>query len=672
MSTRDLFGNPTQPTPVDSDLFESAVDFHEEVSPLADTAVLGSAPESRRERGGMFTVFMVAIFSVLVWQCFRLQVLNASENRAAATGNSVRILTQQADRGLIIDRSGQVVAQNDRRLALMINPQTLPRTAAERETVYAVLREKIALTNEERDFIEENRSESPEPFPIRTSLSQEESLLAFEWFADVPGVQIDELPTRRYADVASLGHLLGYVGTVSQADLDNGFAFNQRVGKTGVERQYNELLTGTPGKLHAEVNALGETIRYVSDALSAPPIAGQTLRLTLDLKLQEAVATALQNELERRRQKYGDLPKLGASAVVLDPRDGSVLAMVSLPDYPSNTFAQGISQESYTALTSNPGNPLLNRAIQGAYAPGSTLKPLVAAAGLQEGLITANTSVVTPEAITIGSFRFPDWKYHGQTNTRQAIAESNNIFFYALGGGWEEGGINGLGIERLNRYLRQFGLGGKTGIDLPGEQPGLVPSEAWKEEEIGEPWYIGNTYQTAIGQGYLNATPLQMALGTAVIANGGTLWQPRVVGGSINPTTNQEQSFAPVKTAGDFVSPRHLQTVREGMREAVEYGSARLLNQLSVTSAGKTGTAQFGNQGLTHAWYTGFAPFENPEIAFAVVIEGGGESFYSSVPVAEEILRAAFNEPLQEGQRLFSEPTAARVAEIAAEFSGER
>lgn len=641
--------------------------------PLESTNLPGIVLEEDRHRGQVPLLIVSGFVCCLLFlQCFRLQVIAGPENRAKAEGNSVRLITVQPERGLILDKNGTVLAQNNRKLALNINPQSFPRNKADQAALFALLTEKIELTQAEQQFIEATLTKSPEPFAIRTNLTQEQSLLYYQWFANIPGVQVTEIPTRHYADLTSLGQLLGYMGTVSETDLKNGYAANQRVGKTGIELQYNQLLTGTPGKLHAEVDVQGSIIRYITDELATPAVVGKTITLSLDSTLQQAVADALQRELDRRTQKFGPLPQLGASAVVMNPQTGAILAMVSLPDYSSSSFAQGISKDEYAKLLDNPGNPLLNRSIQGQYAPGSTLKPLVAAGGLQEGVISPNTSVVTPEAIMVGNFRFPDWKYHGQTNTRQAIAESNNIFFYAVGGGWAEGGISGLGEDRLTNYLRRFGLGAKTGVDLPGEQPGLVPDPAWKKSQFNESWFIGNTYQTAIGQGYLLTTPLQMATATAAIANGGTVYSPKLIYSTTDSENNSETVLPPQILNQNFVSPENIQVVREGMRQAVVSGSARLLNQLTVQSAGKTGTAQFGNQGLTHAWYTGFAPYDNPEIAFAIVIEGGGESFYSSVPVAEEILRAAFNQPLEPGQALFSQPSQAVVAEIAAEFGGER
>ncbi len=669
MNHFDIFGNPVEHSTLDS--FESEGDGTYSIPPQElEQAELVEDRTARQYP--LFTALIVVVGGALFFQCFQLQVTRATENKSLAEGNSIRVITTQPERGLITDRNGTVLAQNSRQVALAVNPQTLPSKKSEREAVYEKLRTLANLDAQTISFIEGNRLKDPEPFAVKTKLSKEESLLYREQFFAVPGIQLTEIPIRSYQELASFSHLAGFVGGVSESDLAEGASLNQQTGKTGLERQYNQQLTGSPGKLRAEVNAQGELVRQLSDGTGSDPVTGNTLQLAIDAKLQQAVADALNRELANRTQRYGNQPTLGASVVIMDPRSGAVRAMVSLPDYSPNSFAQGISNAEYSKLLNDPGTPLLNRATQGVFTPGSTLKPLVSAAGLQEGLITANTQMDTPEAILIGDFRFPDWKFHGQTNTRKALAESNNIFFYALGGGWEERKFRGLGITKLRQYLASFGLGENTGLDLPGEVAGLLPSPEWKERVVKEPWYIGNTYQMAIGQGYLLTTPLQMANATVAIANGGTLWKPKLAEALINPTTGSRTEIAPEAIREGFTSPGNLRIVREGMRQAVESGSARLLNNLTVKAAGKTGTAQFGDKGLTHAWFTGFAPYDNPEIAFAILIEGGGESFYSSVPVAEEVLRAYFNEPLAPGQQLFSAPDARTSDAIAAEFRGER
>jgi penicillin-binding protein 2 len=653
MNSFDLFGNPTQESAHARNDKGEELSYSQGMEAIGDEISDGTTP--KRPLTGIVIALIVAV-GVLAAQAYRLQVSNASVNRALAEGNSVRLLTVSADRGLIVDANGTTLAQNTRKLALGINPQTLPVKKSNREFVYATLQAKAGLSNADIAAIEDFRNKSPEVFAIKTNLTKDES----------PGVVLQELPIRNYTDGASLGQILGYVGRPDQTAVDAGDAPNSQIGRAGIEKQYETILEGQVGVQHAEVNAAGEVVRLVPDPANAEPKTGQTLKLSIDSKLQEVVATALKNELDRRTAKLGPMPKLGASAVVINPTTGAIKAMVSLPDYKASLFADGISGADYQKLLDDPGSPLLNRAIQGAYAPGSTIKPLVASVGLENGVITANTQMNTPAAITIGASVFPDWKTHGQTNTRKAIAESNNIFFYAVGGGWSERNFIGLGIDRLSAGLESFGLGAKTGIDIPGEVSGLIPTPEWKLATQKEKWFIGDTYHSSIGQGYDLTTPLQMALSVSAIANGGTLWKPSIAWSTVNPITGVETELPHSAIASNFISSDNLQTVREGMRETVLSGSGRPLNQLQVTSAGKTGTAQVGTQGQLNAWYTGFAPYDHPTLAFAILIEGGGESFYSSVPVAEEILRGAFNEPLQPGQKLFAN------TDVPADYAGER
>jgi penicillin-binding protein 2 len=665
MSGLDIFANPQTPPGRVTGLKSGPLNFTDPVSGL-EQAVEGESIPNRSFKG--LWGFLVLTVALLTFQCYQLQIKHGHSNQALSEGNSVRILTQTADRGLITDFSGTVLAQNSRQIALAINPQTLPVKPAERQEVYRLIKEKAGLDEETMQFIERNRLKSGGAFVVKQNLSKEESLLFQEWFANLPGVVMLEVPIRHYADLPSLGHILGYVGPVDEDDLRQGYTMNERIGKSGVEKTYNPQLQGQAGKVKAVVNAFGEVVPSFAAEVVTPVQAGSTLRLSIDSRLQNIAAQALRNEMERRTKKYGELKQFGGSIVVLDPATGAVRAMVSLPDYNNNWFGQGITTKQYEELLSSPANPLLNRAIAGQFPPGSTIKPLIASAGLQAGVITARTEMVTPEAIYIGQFRFPDWKTHGLTNTRKAIAESNDIFFYAVGGGWEERKFRGLGIESLNRYLGEFGLGQPTGIDLDGEAKGLLGNASWKRENLDEPWYIGDTYHASIGQGFTLATPLQMAAATAVIANGGTLWKPQLGWSVLDPETQQETLLPHTVLRKDFIAPHHLQTVREGMRQTVESGSARPLNTLKVKSAGKTGTSEFNNdKKLTHAWYTGFAPYENPELVFAILIEAGGDSYESSVPVAEEILRGYFNEPLAPGQKLTSEPNL-----VNAEFRGER
>ena len=329
-----------------------------------------------------------------------------------------------------------------------------------------------------------------------------------------------------------------------------------------------------------------------------------------------------------------------ASAIAIDPRNGGVLAMVSLPGYDNNLFAKGIAREDYKKIIEDKNLPLFNRSVSGEYPPGSTLKPAVAAAALAEGTVTPETTVLDNQgAIFVGSWRFGDWKVHGMVNMKKAIAESCDVYFYALGGGY--GNIPGLGMDRMKKYEKLFGFGEVSGIDLPGEKSGLIPDENWKKEKIGEKWYIGDSYHSAIGQGFITATPLQLANYTAALANGGTLFSPKIVS-KIKKSNGEEKIIRPEIIRKNFISPDILKIVREGMRETVLSGSAKSLNALPIEVAGKTGTAQFGTDNKTHGWFISFAPFENPEIAMVVLAEGGGEGSSSGVPVTKDVFEWYF------------------------------
>lgn len=614
---------------------------------------------------GLRVAFVLCI-TMLGVQCFRLQVSQGAQNRAQAESNSIKLINVPADRGLIEDSKGTIIAQNTRQLALAINPQTLPAKKTDRQTVYDLLQKKAGIDSQTIAIIEDTTHptdpsafRSPDIFTIKSSLTKDESLLYQEWFAATPGVLIQEAPIRQYTSFTSMGHLLGYVGQATENDIkSNGAIRGQILGKGGLEEQYNDLLGGIPGKQKAEVDAAGNIVRTLSGGTVVQP--GTTLRISLDTNLQKIVAASLQNAIELRSKTFGDATKkLGASAVILNPSNGAILAMVSLPDYDGNLFANGISQANYKKLLDDPADPLLNRAIQGLYPSGSVIKPIIAAGALQDGIVTANRTLDTSSPVKIGGFTFPDWKTHGTSDIRKAIAQSNDIFFYAIGGGLPSQGVKGLGIDALNKVLNGFGFGTPTGIDLPGEEAGLTPGPDWKEQNIKEDWYIGDTYHQSIGQGYFLTTPLQIAAATAAIANGGTLYQPQLGWSTVDPITGKERLMPHKVLNSNWISAANIRSVQEGMEMTTQPGgTAQLLGKLTVVTAGKTGTAEFGTDGLTHSWYSGYAPAKDPKYVIAILIEGDGnvtEATESSEPVAEEILRGIFNQPLEPGQPLFTQ-----------------
>jgi penicillin-binding protein 2 len=328
----------------------------------------------------------------------------------------------------------------------------------------------------------------------------------------------------------------------------------------------------------------------------------------------------------------------------MNPSNGEILAIVSLPSFDNNHFAQGISQAEYELLIKQPDKPLFNRAVSGEFPSGSTIKPVMSAAALQEGVINENTTIKSVGGIRIGQWFFPDYLAggHGTVDVKKAIANSVNTFFYYIGGGYES--FTGLGVDRIEKYFKLFGLGSQTGVDLAGEASGFVPSPAWKEEVKGEKWYIGDTYHISIGQGDLLVTPLQVAAYTSVFANKGKLYRPHFIRQVLTSgdTGFKELKEGPVRE--NFISDNNINIVREAMRQTVTAGSARRLTSLPATSAGKTGTAQWSTKEKPHAWFTGFAPYENPEVVVTILVEEGGEGHLAAVPIAEEYLQWYFGE----------------------------
>jgi penicillin-binding protein 2 len=312
--------------------------------------------------------------------------------------------------------------------------------------------------------------------------------------------------------------------------------------------------------------------------------------------------------------------------------------MVSLPSYDNNQFAVGISTKDYQMLIENPDQPLFNRSVSGEFPSGSTIKPVMAAAALQERVVSENTKFQSSGGLRIGQWFFPDWQAggHGSTDVRKAIAQSVNTYFYYIGGGYEE--FQGLGVERIVRYGKLFGLGEQTGIDLPGEAKGFLPTPDWKKEAKGEPWYIGDTYHLSIGQGDLLVTPLQVAMYTAAFANGGTLFRPHLVKTVLFGDDRIMTSVKEEPIREKFIDEYDMQVVRDGMRQTVLSGSARSMQSVPVPVAGKTGTAQWSSKKDPHAWFTGFAPYDNPAVAITVLIEEGEEGSSVAVPVAREFL----------------------------------
>ncbi len=582
----------------------------------------------------LFGVLLFVMLGALIGRAFHLQIVQGVERLDQAENNRIRLERIPAMRGLIEDRTGRPLVRNVPNFIVTVTPNALPRSEAERR---ATLSRIAALLNKNPEDVAGQLAapvSDNQPVSIAEQIDKPTALKIMTELEKMPGINLESDSIRDYASGEAFSHLLGYVGKVSEADLKENPSFStlDLVGKTGLEAYYDDKLRGRNGYRKVERDHLNREKRIIA---SQPSAAGLTLTTTIDADLQAVLAESL-------NQVVNQLHATGGAAVALDPRDGSVLALVSSPGYDINAFTRGLSADQYRLLAEDARKPFLNRPIAGEYPSGSTIKPLIASAALQEGLITPQTTIMSQGGIKIDRWFFPDWKSggHGLTNLKKALAESVNTYFYTIGGGQDD--FEGLGIDRINEYARQFGLAQTLNVDLPGERAGFLPTKKWKEAAKDEPWYIGDTYHLSIGQGDLLVTPLQIANMTAIIANGGIYYQPHVAQAwrQSDGTVVEKYDASPVRKS--FIKSGYLQAVRDGLREAVLSGSAQSLASLPVPVAGKTGTAEFGSGGKTHAWFTAFAPYDSPEIVIAAIVEGGGEGQAAALPVVRQGLQAYF------------------------------
>lgn len=530
----------------------------------------------------------------------------------------------KGQRGVIYDANGQLLAMNVGSYNVFIEPYRIPED--EKEQTLTSLQNILGLERKILDDVIENN------FFASTEIASDidkDTLIALEVKKDsLPGVFIEEGAKRQYPFGESMAHILGYTGKLSQQESQQNpnYVLSDSIGKTGLEVSFESELKGTYGKKN-----LSQT------EILTPAQSGNSLTLTIDAELQQKVFETL-----NRIAEENGVTK--ATAVAIDPRSGAVKSMVSLPTFDNNAFVGGITQQDYQSLITNPDNPLLNRAIGGEYAPGSTLKPLLAGAFLDEGLITETTTIndQTGRLIIPNRFNpdnptvFPDWKIHGVSDVKKSISDSVNMFYYIYGGGYQD--IEGLGIEKMSTWYRKFGLGSKTNISLPSEKSGTIPDPDWKQATLSEPWRLGDTYNASIGQGLVTTTPLQLAMYTAAIANGGTLYEPYIVSSMHNfDKSDIIKTTEPKVVTSDLLSPEAMRIVQEGMRQTVTDGSGRRLSTLSFPASGKTGTAQTGRD-RNNAWFISYAPSDNPELALVVLFEEGDQGHLTSVPAAREIL----------------------------------
>lgn len=573
------------------------------------------------------------VLAVLAGRVFVLNTVQGEKYQGMSERNSLRMLTIPAPRGIIYDRTGQALVQNIPTLDLAVVPSDLPREDGDRVRERELLRSIIDIDQEVVSSVFGAKGNTASPVLLKSRLTQEEMLIFLSRQADFPGVVLMRSAEREYRDGTIFSHLIGYEGKIRQQELDDypEYGLSDMIGKEGIEKSYESFLRGKNGADRVEVDALGKIKKELG---SVQPVPGNDIILHIDAELQKKIFDSLSMLLETKNLKR-------AAAVAMNPETGGVLALVSLPSYDNNLFSGGIDQKHYEELLTDDARPLFNRAVSGEYPPGSTIKPVVAAAALAEGVVNEHTEIESRGGISIGKFFFGDWKAHGFTDIRRAIAVSSDVYFYSVGGGY--GSVPGLGMRRMKAYEEFFGYGKKTGIDIPGEADGFLPDPDWKQRRFGERWYIGDDYHAAIGQGFVTATPLQVLNSIATIGNGGILREPRLVSHIRDASGKLSPVESPV-VRRDFVDANILRIVREGMRETVTEGTAQPLKDLPVAVAGKTGTAQFGTGKDTHGWFVSFAPYEKPEIALIVLVEGQGEEGYNAVPVTKEVYQWYFGD----------------------------
>jgi len=607
---------------------------------ISNTRLENSLLSSRLK---LVLIFIFLLTSVLLVRIYNLQVVNHEFYQEEALGNQMRSLPITPNRGKIYDRNGILLATNLLTYQLTLTPEkvdNISKTLLQLERLNFINKNDIkAYYKKRKRFLKFHN------IPIKHNLSKAK-VAQFLVSNQFPGVDIESYFHRVYPHESSSVHALGYVSRMNKKesllyDKEN-YSGTLFVGKVGIEKQYENLLHGRTGVKQIERNVSG---RVVDTKIITPATAGKNLYLSLDLDMQKKAESALKG-------KRG-------SIVVVDVRNGEVLTLVSTPIYNPNWFVNGISHANYNQLRNSKDIPQLNRAVQGLYPPGSTIKPMVALAGLEEGVITNESKTFCPGYYKLPNVKrkFNDWKRtgHGHVDVKDSLAQSCDVFFYDL--------ANKMGIDKLHDNLDLFNFGRKTGIDIPGEQGGIMPSKSWKKINRNEPWYLGETLIAGIGQGFMTSSPLQLAVATAALANKGEIFQPTLLkatqspGDSIITIDNKRSKQIPIKDIHNW------EDVIEGMKMTIyaPKGTARRLNKgLTYTLAGKTGTAQvFGldpeeqyiaekyeEKLRDHALFTGFAPINNPEIAIAIIVENAGSGSSKAAPLAREVLDVYFNKQL--------------------------
>ncbi len=569
---------------------------------------------------------------------FQLQITDGHALAALAENNRVRRIVLVADRGIIYDRHGVQLTINRPAWSVEVIPADLPPRGAERTTELRWLAKAAGASEAAVAGTVAAAPDTADPVVVAAGIDDSAAQVITERLPALPGVRVESRPLRTYVDAPLWSHILGYTGPVFAEDMQRlrglGYQPDERIGRAGIEAGLESVLRGTDGWADVEVDAAGRQIRVLH---KQDPIPGRSVYLSVDAGLQAMVAQQLQAQLTHDHNEFG-------AAVVVNPQDGHILALVSLPGYDINAFSKGISTADYQALLKAPGNPLFDQAIAGQYPPGSTFKMITAAAGLQTGAIDSNSVLGCPSGLAYGGWYYRNWASYdlGPMDVTRALALSCDTFFYQV--------APRVGDLTLARFARAFGYGAVPGIELPGAAPGVAPDRNWKlancTAPAGDPacnWNPGETLTMAIGQSYVLTTPLIQAMYVSTVANGGDLLRPTLVAQVRSADGHTVQTSGRTVVGQVPITPANMETVRQGMRACLDNprgtGFYWRLDHFSHDGGCKTGTAQYGGSGTdlpTRAWVTFFSPYDSPEVAIVVMAQNGwGE--YSAEPVAVKI-----------------------------------
>ncbi len=583
---------------------------------------------------------ILVIGIIIIGRIGYLALVRGAYYEARAEQNVANLVSTPAPRGIIYDREGNALVANKAAFAALLNPRVFFLTPSLQTSTLAAVQSILGMDPETVMGLLSQKSAEDFATPVVLAENLDENQLVNLQALNLPAVSIESTFERKYTGGPAFSSVLGYIGRVSKSDLEANVNFTAQdfIGKSGVEAFYNKTLEGTPGVNVILKDARGAVLHQ--ESRSAPTI-GTSLKLTIDGGLQ----TYLHDRLASGLRSLGRQVGIG---LVMDPETGEVLSLVNLPDFDNNLLSNpmGKNAEVQSLLTS-PQKPLFDRAVSGMYNPGSTIKPLVGIGALKDGVIDPARQIFSPGFLLVPNpynsstpSKYLDWRYQGNVDMASAIAQSSDVYFYVVGGGspaesipllndQSDYGIAGLGISRLNGWWQRFGLGLPTGIDMPNEAPGFLPTPEWKQKALGTPWLLGDTYNVSIGQGDLLLTPLQLLSYIGAVGNGGKIYRP-FVNASSTPALNKDISdLAP-----------QIQEIQKGMRETVTSpkGTAYTMNDLPFPVCAKTGSAQVQNNTQENALFVGYAPCDHPKIALLILIENSKEGSLNAVPIAKDVL----------------------------------